>query len=423
MNLVSLELLQQYQDLIIIVIASFFVSLILTPVTGVIAHKIGAIDAPPDQRDRSDDTRFRRIHKTVMPSLGGVALIVALVVGLFLGYRLGFFQGITDQQIFHIALGLAIILMLGVRDSISDVNPKTQILLQIVAAVIITLSGIKINFIEILGINIPFDQLNWTLQMGQINLYIAPIADLITILWIVGLINAMNWVSGIDGLGAGMSGFASLTIMFISFKYGNIFSSALAAALFGAVSGFFPFNFPPAKTYNGTTGDMTQGFILAVLAMLSGAKLTASLILLAIPIIDAAWVLIGRYRRHKNELKSITDLLKVSDKTHLHHRFLALGLSIRQTLLIELSIFTVFCITAYYFAGFERETILVLVAGLLCLIIFTVISFLQKRRPQGATTQETFGPGKIRRSNLAGSTSSSKKPKVETQTPEEKYAY
>jgi UDP-GlcNAc:undecaprenyl-phosphate GlcNAc-1-phosphate transferase len=316
----------------------------------------------------------------------------------------------NSQQLLHIIIGIALVTLLGVADSVRDVPAKTQFLVQIIAAIVITTAGIKINFIEIFGTTIQFDALNFTVQLGSIPLQFAPLADMITILWVVGLMNAINWVDGIDGLAAAISMFAALTLMFIGVKYEVIIAATMAALLFGGILGYFPFNFPPAKTYTGAVGVYFQGFMLAILAIISGAKLSTSLIVLALPIIDAVWVLFGRFQRNRRQIRSPLDLLKISDKTHLHHRLLDLGFTTKQTLAIEVTISLVFCVTAYYFAGFSQETVLMLLAVTVCLIFFSIVKVMQIRaeRSKKALEKEAVKEEEV---------------KVVTETPEEKYAY
>jgi UDP-GlcNAc:undecaprenyl-phosphate GlcNAc-1-phosphate transferase len=277
-----------------------------------------------------------------------------------------------------------------------------------VAAFIITLSGIHIDLIEVMQVSINFEVITWEFSILDWPLSISPVSDLITILWIVGVINALNWVSGIDGLAAMMSLFAAVTMLFIGVRTEALFAAALAAILAGSISGFLPYNFPPARTFNGSIGDMVQGYLLAILAIISSAKLSTSLILLALPIIDAVWVVLGRLRRHRKEINNPLDILKISDKTHLHHRFLDMGFSVRQTLAIETIIFLGFCIMAYYFAGFSDQTLVVMIAVFTCFVLFVIVAIVRSMAIK-------------RRANKV-----EEKPKaqvVEEESPEEQYTY
>ncbi len=404
----------QYENYLILILITFFISFFLTPITGVIAHKINALDMPAKKRDKTDRTRFRRIHDKIMPNLGGIAIIISIVIGILLSIQMGFFTN-ESRKIIQIFIGFAIIVFLGVSDSIKDVTPKKQIFFQILAALLVTTAGIKINSIDFLNIFIKFDAINFDINIGNVTLYITPIADLLTIVWIVGLMNAINWVSGIDGLAASMTFMAGITMMFIGVELQVIFAAVLSAVLVGSVFGFLPFNLPPAKTYSGTSGDLLQGYVLAIVSIMLGGKVSVALIVLVVPILDAFWVLAGRLKRHRNDINSISDLLQISDNTHLHHRLLKIGFSKKQVLIFELLIVFIFCVAAYYLAGFNHITLFVLVSIVVVLFFFTIISFLTKNKSRSEVDDILAEKLKAEKNK--------KKSKIIEETPEEKYAY
>jgi len=405
-----LAIFSQYEGLLGIILVAGLTSFILTPLSGAIAFKIGAVDKPASMRDRGDKTRHRKIHDKIMPQLGGLAVTIGMVVGIFLAYQSGLMSTIDSWQFTQILIGLAVIVMLGIWDDIVDVPAKTQFFIQIIAALIITSAGIRIDLVEILGLQLDFNVLEFTINLGERVLYFSPLADFITVIWIVGVVNAINWVDGIDGLSGTMAMVAAFTMMFIATRNSAVLAAVMAAVLGGAVFGYLPFNLPPAKTYSGSSGVMTQGFLLAILAIVSGGKLTTSIIILALPLIDAAWVLLGRYVRNRREIKGPLDLLAISDKTHLHHRLLDMGMSRRQTLFIEVTIFLIFCIAAYQLSGFSQQTVAVLVAVVACCLIFITISLLSRRakRLNIDKTKQTTEP---------------QRKAVVDDAPEDKYAY
>jgi UDP-GlcNAc:undecaprenyl-phosphate GlcNAc-1-phosphate transferase len=404
-----MELLEQYQNFFLLVGVVTVLSFLLAPIAGAIAMRIGAVDKPAQLRDRNDPTRFRKIHDVIMPQLGGAAVFVSFAIGAILAYQSGALVGVSSQQLLMLSIAIFVIVALGFWDSITDVPARTQIMLQFLAAIIVTMAGIKILNIEILSTFINFDWANFTIPVAGLQLQFNLPADIITWVWIVGVVNAINWVDGIDGLSSSMVLFAALTLVFIGVKYEAMFAAVLAAILFGSVLGYLPFNLPPAKTYAGGIGVMFPGFLLSILAIMSGAKLSTALILLALPVIDAMWVLWGRFRNHRREIKSIFDLMRISDKTHLHHRLLDIGLSKKQALVAEISIFLVFCVAAYYLAGFSEGTVGILIALAFVLIVFTVVSILSRRA--------------ARRKPVLEKEKAAPKVKVATETPEEKYAY
>ena len=408
----EIEILYNLYDTYLFIIAvSFLLALLVTPLTGVLSTRLNAVDISPVNRDRSDKTRDRRIHRRDMPNLGGIGLTIGMLGGVAIAFMVGQLTEF-DQKLLHIILGIFIIVLLGFYDSVNDLPAKRQIFYQIVAALVVTTGGIKIDVIHLMGIQIDFTLINFEIPLSQMTLYISPIADLITIIWIVGIINAINWVSGIDGLAASMSLFAAVTFLFIGVRTDSVIAAILSASLVGGIMGFLPYNLPSAKTFNGSAGDMLQGYLLAILAIVSGAKFSASIILLSLPVIDSLWVLVGRYLRHKQELNGPLDIMNISDKTHLHHRLMDLGLSVRQTLVVEISIFLVFCFTAYYVAGFSELTLAVLGTVLACFIMFTFIAIIRARSTKKSAAQEA---------ELENDDDSP--PPVITEAPEEKYAY
>ncbi|MFW5702813.1 MAG: MraY family glycosyltransferase [Candidatus Dojkabacteria bacterium] len=416
-----------YDAYLFVAFLSALIAFFLTPLTGSISRRLQAVDLPPHLRKNGDQTKERRIHKEVMPNLGGLAVFAGFLLTIMIVFftNTSAFQElqnifetqdrISSQQFWHIVFGVSLVAIAGFWDAWKDMPAKSQFLWQFVAALVITLGGIRIDFIQILGMSVEFEIIRWDFTLLGLDLSFSLLSDLITILWIVGLINAMNWVSGIDGLGGMMSAFASITFLFIAVKFDVVVAAILAAGLAGAILGFLPFNLPPAKTFNGSAGDMVQGYLLAILAIISGAKLTASIILLAIPIIDAVWVLSGRIKNNPDLWKNPMRIMSISDKSHLHHRLLDLGFSVKGTLVTEMTIFLAFCVAAYYFAGFRGEAVLAIGMVLIAFAILALISIwrnrkLIKRNAEGNGQEQNQQP-------------KTKSRIVREETPEEKYAY
>ncbi|NHZ72717.1 MAG: hypothetical protein GWP17_06510, partial [Aquificales bacterium] len=152
-----------------------------------------------------------------------------------------------------------------------------------------------------------------------------PLALLFTLFWVVGMINAINWLDGLDGLAAGVCTIAALLFAWHSFSLGQTVVPLLPLALAGALLGFLPYNFAPAKIFLGSVGAYLLGYQMATLSILSPAKLSTALLVLAIPIMDVAWLTINRIRRGKSPMSA--------DRNHLHFRLLDSGLSTRKIVL------------------------------------------------------------------------------------------
>lgn len=351
--------------------AAILITAILTPLIGKIAHWIGAIDLPAIMRKRNDRTLETRIHKGILPRLGGVSILLSFVILMF--YVYGF-------TLLTIAIGtsLGILLITGIIDDKYDMHGGLQLFFQIVAVGIVVLSGVRITQIEIFNEIINFNLISIPFTILEQSLSFVFPADIITLLWFIVIINAMNWVAGIDALEETMGWVAGVTLMLIAIKFGRTDMLPLIAVFTGAVLGFWMYNFPPAKILGGTVGNTTLGFLLAIFSILIDGKLTTTLLLLAVPLVDFVWVLIGRIVKYRvfNPLR----LMSISGKHHLHHRLMELGLSVKQILLIEISIFSIFCVVAYWSAGFNIATVIILSVLATVFLLFTVITIANKIR-------------------------------------------
>lgn len=289
---------------------SFAVSLLVTPYIARLAFKIGAVDRP----------NKRKIHDTIMPRLGGLAV--------YLGFTASALLLLPSQaRLGGILLGGTVILLLGIIDDIFDIPPKLKLLGQIVAAGIVVYSGTIVHFI-----NNPFD--------GYLYFDTPWISVPVTIFWIVAVTNAVNLIDGLDGMASGVSVIALFTFAIISYQVGQSAVSLLAIILAGAVLGFLRYNFFPAKIFLGDSGSMFLGFMISVLSvqgLLKGVTLVAfvvPIVVLGVPIFDTVFAIFRRYREHKPIFEA--------DKKHIHHRLLNRGLSHRQTVLV------IYCISLFF---------------------------------------------------------------------------
>jgi UDP-GlcNAc:undecaprenyl-phosphate/decaprenyl-phosphate GlcNAc-1-phosphate transferase len=207
------------------------------------------------------------------------------------------------------------ILAVGVWDDLREISWKTQLFYQTAAAVLIFIFGIRI-----FGIRNPLSGGVISLEEG---IGIA-VAFFISILWIIVIINSMNWLDGIDGLSGGIFFICSIAMFVLSLRpeVNQPPVAILAMILAGSALGFLFFNFYPSVIMAGTSGSMFMGFILATLAIFAGTKVATAILVLSLPIIDFIWV-IGERLRHK---RSIFE----ADKNHLHHKLLELGWSQRK---------------------------------------------------------------------------------------------
>ncbi|MBN2980691.1 undecaprenyl/decaprenyl-phosphate alpha-N-acetylglucosaminyl 1-phosphate transferase [Cohnella algarum] len=287
-------------------------SLALTPLVRKLAFKVGAMDVP-DQR---------KVHTRVMPRLGGVAIYAAFTASmlLFLPFLPEHFLNAYDLNLIMALLsGGTLIVLLGALDDRFTLSAKLKLLVQIAAACVVVFGfDIQINLV-----NIPFGSA------------MQPVAEWLsiplTILWIVGVTNAINLIDGLDGLAAGVSAIAIGTILVMSALMGQEAVILLAVTLLGAVIGFLKYNFHPAKIFMGDSGSLFLGFALAMLSMLGFKQITVvsfvtPLLIIGVPLSDTFFAIVRRWKSKKP--------IFAPDKGHLHHCLQQLGFSHRKTVLI-----------------------------------------------------------------------------------------
>lgn len=293
----------------------FMLTILLTPLIKKLAIRIGAVDKPSQ----------RKVHMKVMPRLGGLAIYISFIAGMLL------LQPDSPHSL-PIFLGSLIIVLTGIIDDIRELSPRVKLMGQLAAALVVVLSGIHVEFI-----NLPFG--------GQLEFGIFSIP--LTILWIVGVTNAINLIDGLDGLAAGVSSIALLTISGMAIIMGDAYVTVLGLILMASTIAFLFYNFYPAKIFMGDTGALFLGYMISVLSLLGFKNVTfISLIIpaliLGVPISDTFFAIIRRLV-HKQPLSA-------PDKSHLHHCLLRLGFSHRQVVLIIYAIAAMFSLAAFIFS-------------------------------------------------------------------------
>lgn len=310
-------------DIAIAFLLAFITAFVLTPYTIKLAKKLGALDTPKDER---------RINKKVMPRLGGLAVIAGFFVSIIYLITIMIIENsinLNDEQYYikliGFFLGAIVIIITCFVDDIKGIHPLVKLAGQITAAAIIVKSGIIIQHV-----NIPF------FTEGEITHLNDVFSIILTIGWIVGITNAINLIDGLDGLSSGISLISCLSLLIIfSLNNSPIIAIIMITALAGALTGFLPFNFNPAKTFIGDTGSNFLGYCLAVISILGIAKtytaivIVAPLIVLALPVFDTLFAIVRRLVKGKS-LKAVI----IADKGHLHHKMLKKGFTQKEAVLI-----------------------------------------------------------------------------------------
>jgi UDP-GlcNAc:undecaprenyl-phosphate/decaprenyl-phosphate GlcNAc-1-phosphate transferase len=334
-------------QLIIAFFVSFLTVMVLTPLVIKFAHKIGATDKP----------NHRKVHAKVMPRLGGLAIFLGVIAGFFAA-------GLHTEKLTGISIGAILIVILGILDDKYELSAKVKLLGQIAAAGIVVSTGLTIDFISI-----PF--------LAKINLGIWAIP--VTIFWIVAITNAINLIDGLDGLAAGISSIGIATVAFMAGAAGKSLILALGLILLGSTLAFLFYNFHPAKIFMGDTGALFLGYSIGILSLLGLYKsvtlfsFIVPIIILGVPIFDTTYAIIRRVVNKKP--------IGAPDKSHLHHRILAIGLSHRNTVLVIYALGILFSAAAVVFETSTLWGSLLIVVGLLLLfqIIAELIGLVNER--------------------------------------------
>src|SRR5438876_3438053 len=368
-------------------VAAFLLAYVLTFFVKAFCYKVGCLDKPA----------ARRVHIKAVPRLGGVAIYLAFVIASLFFYTPGpnLNAHANELTIYWLLIAAgALLVVMHSYDDILGLVPWTKLLAQTIAVIISLGPWIDGTFHGILlfTFNTPFGvehfnpNLPWyreptlflVVQHGDIALAAIP-AILLTWFWTVGMMNTVNYIGGMDGLATGVVGITGLFITLISFMLDQQSIAVLAAIFTGAVFGFLPHNWNPAKIFMGDTGSMFLGLGLAVLSVMGGAKLALALMVLGVPILDVAVVIINRIRRGQSPLHY--------DKTHLHHRLMATGLSVKQICYMIYGLSLLFgllalTLTGMHNAHFYKFMGLGLV-GITMAVLIIWIDYRQRRRGIG----------------------------------------
>lgn len=276
----------------------------------------------------------RKIHAHATPRLGGVAIVLAFFI-CAIGYSLAsnrlefssFNILFFDKRLIGVILGALVLLGAGIYDDIRDLKPWQKLAFQVLSAGLVVAFGLGIDYIRLpAGFHLQLDSWIVPISLFGHGYQFVVWGDLLTMFWIVLLINTINFLDGLDGLAAGISFIAAMAIFFLSFSLGQFAGALLAVIFAGSVLGFIPWNFNPAKIFMGDAGSMFLGYMLAILSIISGGKLATAFLILGLPLMDVIWVVIRRISTGKSPFRA--------DKLHLHHRLLDAGLTQRQTALM-----------------------------------------------------------------------------------------
>ncbi|HWP82724.1 MAG TPA: hypothetical protein VNN76_08720 [Bacteroidota bacterium] len=304
-----------------------FLSFAVTPLVIAIAHRIGAIDLPNE----------RKIHKHPMPRLGGLGIYFSMFLSLLafslLAPNIVPLGSLSSSKVILFTAAVTLMLAVGIVDDLKPLSPFPKLIVQVIAATMVYGGGFRISTVtDVVG-----------LEPMSIGLLDFPV----TLLWIVGVTNAFNLIDGLDGLAAGVGIIAATTIAAVSIMNSDPASAFMVLVLAGALAGFLPYNFNPARIFLGDSGSLATGFCLAVFSIESSTKgSTAFAILvpvfaLGLPLMDTVLSMARRFLsslistngENGSILKKLSSMF-LPDRRHIHHQLVALGLSHKNVVLL-----------------------------------------------------------------------------------------
>ncbi|HCX0121948.1 TPA: undecaprenyl/decaprenyl-phosphate alpha-N-acetylglucosaminyl 1-phosphate transferase, partial [Staphylococcus aureus] len=296
---------------LLLVAVTMIVSLTITPIVIAISKRLNLVDKP----------NFRKVHTKPISVMGGTVILFSFLIGIWIGHPI-------ETEIKPLIIGAIIMYVLGLVDDIYDLKPYIKLAGQIAAALVVAFYGVTIDFISL--------PMGTTIHFGFLSIPI-------TVIWIVAITNAINLIDGLDGLASGVSAIGLITIGFIAILQANIFITMICCVLLGSLIGFLFYNFHPAKIFLGDSGALMIGFIIGFLSLLGFKNITIialffPIVILAVPFIDTLFAMIRRVKKGQHIMQA--------DKSHLHHKLLALGYTHRQTVLLIYSISILFSLSS-----------------------------------------------------------------------------
>ncbi|MCT4794869.1 MULTISPECIES: glycosyltransferase family 4 protein [Exiguobacterium] len=299
----------------IAMLVSFVMAMLITPLVRRFAYLIGAVDHP----------NARKVHVRTMPRIGGLAIFIAFLIGYALLLPASRYND-------AILIGAVVIVLTGLIDDRFQLSARVKLMGQMIATVVVLNSGMRIEMI-----NLPFDQ----------QLYLGSWSIPVTVLWLIGITNAINLIDGLDGLAAGVSSIALGTIAVLAIIQGNVYLTMMALLLLASTLGFLVHNFYPAKIFMGDTGALFLGYMLAVFSLIGFKNVTlfslvVPVLLLGLPISDTIFAIVRRLVQGRPPMSP--------DKSHMHHQLIDMGFTTRQAVLLMYGMTLFFGIASILFA-------------------------------------------------------------------------
>lgn len=330
-----------------VMVLSFVTAQLATPLVIRIAWHFGILDRPA----------ARKVHLQPIPRLGGLAIFIAFIFSTARNYQF-------SPQLAGLVTGGAVIYIIGLIDDIHPLPAVIRLVAQIAAALIVISSGVVLTVVPSA---VPYHQY---------------FSAAITVLWLIGLTNALNFLDGIDGLASGMAALCSLLFFLIAWPTRQSYLAYVTIALCGASLGFITYNWRPARIFLGDAGSTFLGFMIAGIAVMGSwahdnpmVAISTPLLILGIPIFDMIYTTISRVRN--GSVRSFKEWLEFAAKDHFHHRLMHLGLSVPQTVFFILGVNLCLGLGAIVIRDTgTKASILLLVQSVIIFLIIVVLMLL-----------------------------------------------
>ena len=345
---------------LVVFFVGYIVSTLLTPQASKLAYRIGALDKPGG----------RKVHEKITPRLGGLAVFIAFVVALSTAlYFSPTIRRAVPESFLGVMLGSIVLLIIGIYDDTKGAKASTKFPFQFLAAHIAYSYGVK------------FFLLTKFFSGGSVHLPEA-ISYVFTILWLVGVTNAMNFIDGLDALASGLAFIVSTTLLIVSIELDQVFFAAVYASLMGAIFGFGQYNKYPAKIFLGDTGSTFLGFCLAGSAIIANQKITTlgglliPIVILGLPVMDTLYAIVRRMQGGGSPFEA--------DRGHIHHRLLEKGYTPKEAVWVIYLICILLGMMVFLLVHAQND-LAALIITLLTASSFTAgrkLELLHKRKPK-----------------------------------------
>lgn len=347
------------------IIISLFLVFISTPITILLARRLKLLDDVTKRKHPANT------HKGIIPRAGGLAIFVGIFIAAILFIE-------VNKIIFGVLLGASLIVLIGLIDDYLDLSPYLRFILNIIVVLIVIFFGLGIPYLtNPFGGVIRLDTFTIPIDFFGHHTFLL-FANLFSLIWIVGMINFINWSSGVDGQMSGFVGISCFFLGILAFRFtGHDISSVQVALLAfitgGAFLGFLPWNFYPQKIMPGYSGGALGGFMLGVLSILSWGKIGTLALVLSVPLVDAFYVIARRLRHRQSPFRG--------DAGHFHHRLLEIGWGRRRIAVFYWLVSLMFGFGALLFQR-EQKVLGILIVTIMLAVFILIIEKVKVRVQQ-----------------------------------------